>query len=131
MNLSSVNSIPGFGFESSTLTGSEATKRQDSAFGDLLKSAKEGASEDEIRQSAEQLVSATFIIPVLSSVREASMAAEPFAPTQGEKQFGAMLDQQVADEIVKSSNLPLVERLAQTFGANSKPAGKATLEVTA
>ena len=131
MNFSSVSSITGAGFESSALAGTEATKRQDSAFSDLLQSAKDGASESELRTSAEQLVSATFIIPVLSSVREASMAAEPFAPTQGEKQFGAMLDQQVADEIVRSANLPLVDRLAETFGANSKAVSSSSLEVSA
>ena len=130
MNLQAASTVTTSDFASSALAGSEATKRQDAAFSSLLARAKEGASEDELRTSAEQLVAATFIIPVLSSVREASMAAEPFAPTQGEKQFGAMLDQQVADEIVKSSNLPLVDRLARDFGGRSLPSAS-SLEVTA
>lgn len=130
MNLQAASTVTTSDFASSALAGSEATKRQDAAFGSLLARAKEGASEDELRTSAEQLVAATFIIPVLSSVREASMAAEPFAPTQGEKQFGAMLDQQVADEIVKSSNLPLVDRLTRDFGGRSLPSAS-SLEVTA
>ncbi|PHQ80916.1 MAG: hypothetical protein COB69_05120 [Phycisphaera sp.] len=132
MNLSSVSNTVGSGFESKALVGIDASHRQNAAFDDLLRRSKEGASDDEIRTAAEQLVAATFIIPILSSVRESSMAAEPFAPTQGEKQFGALLDQQVADEIVKSSNLPIVDRLAQTFGSHSKNhSSSAGLEVTA
>ncbi len=116
----SVNTIAGPDLEGMGLLASDATTRQSEAFDHLLKRATEGAGEDEIRTSAEQLVAATFVIPVLSSVRESSMAAEPFKPTQAEKQFGALLDQQIADEIVKSSNLPIVDRLAKQFGAHEE-----------
>lgn len=116
----SIDSIAGNGFEGMGLIASEATTRQGEAFDQLLKRATEGAGEDEIRKSAQQLVSATFITPMLASVRESSMAAEPFKPTPAEKQFGALLDQQIADEIVKSSNLPIVDRLAQSFGTHEQ-----------
>jgi hypothetical protein len=104
-------------------------------FEQLFERAKRGAPETEIREAAEQLVSATFIVPVLSQIRESSNAAPPFAPTQGEKQFGALLDQRVADEIVKSSRLPIVDRLTRDFASRAgikldQPAGQ-HLEVSA
>lgn len=108
-----------------------ASTRQADHFAELYERARSGLSSDKIREAAEQLVSATFITPVLSQVRESGMAAPPFAPTPGEKQFGALLDQRIADEIVKSSSLPIVDRLTRDFSAKAGiPVGR-TLEVLA
>ena len=100
-------------------------------FAELVERARRGAGTNEIRTAAEQLVSATFILPVLTQVRESSMAAPPFAPTPGEKQFGSMLDQKIADEIVRSSRLPIVERLTRDFAARAGIHAPGSLEVTA
>lgn len=100
-------------------------------FAELIDRARRSTGPDEIRSAAEQLVSATFIMPVLTQVRESSMAAPPFAPTPGEKQFGSMLDQRLADEIVRSSRLPIVERLTRDFAARAGIPGTGSLEVTA
>ena len=130
MNLGSIANLTG------NLTGLDPTDRPASAdqterFEQLIERAKAGAPEAEIRQAAEQLVSATFIVPVLSQIREPNNAAPPFAPTQGEKQFGAILDQRVADEIVKSSRLPIVDRLTRDFASRAGiPIGQ-NLEVSA
>ncbi|GJM17895.1 MAG: hypothetical protein DHS20C14_01080 [Phycisphaeraceae bacterium] len=67
----------------------------------------------ESRDAAEQFVAKTFIEPVLSSVRENSQAAPPFAPTQAEQQFRAMADARLAIDVVKRANLPIVDRLAR------------------
>lgn len=67
--------------------------------------------EAEARASAEQLVSLALVEPALKSLRESSMAAPPFAATGAEKQFAAMLDSQRAADIVRSANMPLVDRL--------------------
>lgn len=118
----SIGSNPASALSGATMPAEGVRVRQDRAFDQLLEKAAAGAGEDEIRTSAEQLVSATFIVPMLASVRESSMAVEPFAPTPAEKQFGALLDQRVADEIVKSSNLPIVDRLVRDIGARSRMA---------
>lgn len=66
----------------------------------------------EARDAAEQLVSTAFVQPILSGLREMNNAAPPFAPTQAEKQFGPLLDAQLADRYVAGQNFPLVDRLA-------------------
>lgn len=130
MNMNATSILSG---DLTALTAAEAPSSANQAdqFVELVERARKGLGSEEIREAAEQLVSATFITPVLSQVRESSMAAPPFAPTQGEKQFGAMLDQRLADEIVKSSRLPMVERLTREFSARAGlPTGQ-TLEVLA
>ncbi|MEM1071768.1 MAG: hypothetical protein AAGH71_02965 [Planctomycetota bacterium] len=72
---------------------------------------------DDVRASAEQLVANAFIAPILRDVRESSQAAPPFQPTPAEKQFGSMLDATTAREIVRSADLPLVDRLTETFAS--------------
>lgn len=61
------------------------------------------------QKGAEQLVSATFIVPILQQLRESNMAAEPFGPGMYEKRLGPMLDAQIADRIVSAQRLPIVE----------------------
>ena len=70
---------------------------------------------DEARTAAEQLVATTFIKPILAQVRESNNAPAPFGPTQAEKQFGSLLDNQLADEITKAAQFPLVDRLVSEF----------------
>lgn len=118
MNLTSLNMLTG---DLSGLAPSEQSATADQAqhFAELVERAKKGTTAEEIREAAEQLVSATFIKPILNQIRESNDAAPPFAPTQGEKQFGALMDQRIADEIVKSSRLPIVDRLTRDFAARA------------
>ncbi len=130
MNMNATSILSG---DLSAHNGAEApsSARQADHFAELVDRARKGLGREEIREAAEQLVSATFITPILSQVRDSNSAAPPFAPTQGEKQFGAMLDQRIADEIVKSSRLPMVDRLTREFSARAGlPVGQ-TLEVLA
>lgn len=131
MNLSSASILSGSGLESLAQAERPAAENQAERFAELVERARRGAAKDEIRAAAEQLVSATFIVPVLTQVRESSMAAPPFAPTPGEKQFGSMLDQRLADEIVRSSRLPIVERLTRDFAARAGIPASGSLEVLA
>ena len=81
--------------------------------------AREGRSKpDQAREAAEQLVSTTLILPVLKQLRESNNAAPPFAPTDAEKQFGALLDHRLAHDIVKGANFPMVDRLARDLLRN-------------
>jgi len=72
-----------------------------------------GAAESEARDAAEQLVAITFVQPVLQQLRDSNDAAPPFAPTQGERQFRALLDAELAREIASAAQFPLVDRLAR------------------
>lgn len=76
--------------------------------------AREGRPEAaKAREAAEQLVATTLVLPVLKQLRESNNAAPPFAPTNAEKQFGALLDHRLAHDIVKGANFPMVDRLAR------------------
>lgn len=68
--------------------------------------------EESARQSAEELVAISLVQPALASLRENSQAAEPFAPTSAEKQFGSILDARRAQEIVRAKGFPLVDAIA-------------------
>ncbi|MEO0512094.1 MAG: hypothetical protein AAF108_04265 [Planctomycetota bacterium] len=69
--------------------------------------------ETQARRAAEKLVAQTLVMPVLRQIRESNEAAEPFAPSEGEKQFGALFDQRIADDLVRAAGFPLVDRLAR------------------
>jgi Rod binding domain-containing protein len=69
--------------------------------------------EDRAREAAEQLVAQTFVLPMLKEMRQSNSAAPPFAPSQGEKQFRALMDAELAQRIVKASRFNLVQRLAR------------------
>lgn len=69
--------------------------------------------EEQAREAAEQLLSVTFIQPVLKQVREMNDAPPPWGPTQAEKQFGPMLDAKLADQLIKAARLPIIERLSR------------------
>lgn len=68
--------------------------------------------------AAEGLISATFIEPILKQVRESNDTPPPFGPSNAEKQFSALLDTKLSDEIVHAANFPLVERITQQLLEN-------------
>ena len=65
------------------------------------------------REAAQQLVSVALVQPLLKQLRDSSRAAPPFAPTQAEKQFAAIGDATLAQDIARAANFPLVDRLAR------------------
>lgn len=69
-------------------------------------------------EAAEGLVATTFIEPILKQVRESNDAPPPFGPSNAEKQFSALLDTKLSDEIVHAANFPLVERITQQLLQN-------------
>lgn len=79
------------------------------------------------RTAAEGLVSTTFIEPILKQVRESNDTPPPFGPSRAEKQFSALLDTKLADEIVHAANFPLIERITQQLLRNM-PAADAPRE---
>ncbi len=81
------------------------------------------------RKAAEQFVSIALVQPILAEVRASNDAAEPFKPTPAEQQFGSLMDAQTAQEIVRASGFPLVERLARDLLALQQ--GQERLEAAA
>lgn len=93
---------------------------------DTEQARSKGTDGDELaqaRKAAEGLVSNTFIEPILKQIRESNDAPPPFGPTDAEKQFGALLDTKVADEIVQGTNFPIVEQITQRL-LSYTPAGQ-------
>lgn len=83
------------------------------ALGRAVNVAAGGDAKGDARRSAEQLVAQTFVVPLLRMVREANQTPPPFGPSTAEKQMASLLDAQLADRIVRGSDLPLVERLSR------------------
>ena len=82
-----------------------------------------GSPEQQASEAARQLVSMTLVQPLLKQLRETSQAAPPFAPTSAERQFRAMADAQLAQDIVKASHFPLVDVLARQMLAKHQREG--------
>jgi Rod binding domain-containing protein len=68
---------------------------------------------------AKRMMADAFLVPLLKEVRESTQPQGIFAPGTGEKRFGMMLDQAIADQILDSKNFPLgdalVEKLRMSF----------------
>lgn len=77
-------------------------------------------------EAAQKLVASTLVEPILKQLRETNNAAAPFGPTEAEKQFGPILDGQIADRIVGAADFPLVERIKQDLMKNSAYSAQAT-----
>lgn len=69
----------------------------------------------EVRRAMEQLVASALVEPALSTARSGSLAAGPFAPGDTERRFGPLLDQAIAEHVVRGANFPLVDRLTEHF----------------
>jgi len=94
-----------------------AARGESSAFAGVLSAQKE--KYQEAKTAAEQLMATTFVAPLLKRVRESNNAAAPFAPTSAEKSLRSLADATLADNIVRKSNWPLVEQLAQRMLSKS------------
>jgi len=103
--------MPGFAGRSDSFRMAQETRSRDE-FRSILARAGAGQDADRAHESARDLVAITFIQPVLRQIRESSGAAAPFAPTQAEKQFGALLDAKLAAQIVESGRFSIVDRIA-------------------
>jgi Rod binding domain-containing protein len=106
--------------------GADLAASQRSFAGALGRAVEAGASPGaRAREAAEQLVAQTFVVPMLKELRQSDRSAPPFAPSQGEKQFRALMDVELAQRMVKASRFGLVERLARDLLQQSEPAAEA------
>ena len=93
----------------------QEVRREQDSYNRVMGQSKElnglATSRERAREAAEQLVAITFVLPILEEMRKSNHAAAPFAPSSGEKQFRSFLDAKLADEITKSAQFPLVDRI--------------------
>lgn len=79
------------------------TSKKDEMFRAVLsKFGGEGTPEQKARQAAEEFVASALVKPVLQQLRESNHAEAPFAPGPYEKQFGPMIDNEIAKNMVRS-----------------------------
>jgi Rod binding domain-containing protein len=100
----------------STRAAGEATGdlgRKQSQFSRVLAGERARAvGEDEAIQIARDLVAVSLVQPLLKEWRNSEESPPPFGPGQAEKQFRAMQDASLAQELTRASHFPLVDRLA-------------------
>ncbi len=73
--------------------------------------------EERAREAAQDFIAISLVQPILSHLREHPLVDPeemgPLAPGVGEKTLQPLWDAQAAREIVRASNWPMVDRLAQ------------------
>ncbi len=85
----------------------------------------EAEKDQQARQAAEEFVAVAFVQPILKQLRSSSVGGElapPLGPGPGEKQFRSLADTQVARQLVRASNWPLVDTLTRSLRSR-KPEG--------
>ena len=88
--------------------------------------------EDKARDTAREFVAVAFIEPILKQLRSSQIGGElapPLGPGPGEKQFRSLADAQVARQLVRAGNWPLVDRIAKSL--RRKPANPTSPEALA
>lgn len=96
-------------------------------FSEMLSSARfsgEGSQAERARRGAEGLVAQALVLPFLKQVRASNAAAPPFAPTQGERAFGSLMDQAMAQHLVTSGRWALVDAVSQRMLRRSAGPGE-------
>jgi len=89
--------------------GAVLTGRSADAFTTVLTRAASGQEREAVREAAAQLVSTTFILPVLQSIHDSPFLEPPFAPGYAQKRFQPMLDQHIADRLTSAARFPLID----------------------
>lgn len=118
MTASLVSSISGANPETARLASrptlsSDDQKAFTQIMGQEVDKIRGTADPAKVREAAENFVSMALVQPVFKQLRSTNNAAPPFAPTKAEQQFQSLIDARLAQKLVKSSNWPLVDRLAQ------------------
>ena len=114
---SSIMSGPGF---EPWAPGGSAGLRSGALFSQVMHNAAQGSDRDVAREAAAKLVSSTFVMPVLESLRESPFLGPPFAPSFAQKRFQPLLDQQIADRITTAANFPLVDMIVDQLLGESE-----------
>ena len=95
--------------------------RGNRAFNAVLNKAAQDQDREAVRQAAAQLVSTTFIMPVLKAMHDSPFLEAPFAPGYAEKRFQPLLDQQVADRLTNAAQFPLIDIIVERLMGPHRP----------
>ncbi len=67
---------------------------------------------------AKRMMADAFLLPLLKDARESSSPEGIFAPGPGERRFGSMLDQAIADRVLESNSFPVAQALEDKLRAS-------------
>ncbi len=95
--------------------------RGNRTFNAVLNKAAQDQDREAVRQAAAQLVSSTFIMPVLQAMHDSPFLEPPFAPGYAEKRFQPLLDQQVADRLTNAARFPLIDVIVERLMGPARP----------
>ncbi len=95
--------------------------RGNRTFNAVLSKAAQDQDREAVRQAAAQLVSSTFIMPVLRAMHDSPFLEPPFAPGYAEKRFQPLLDQQVADRLTTAARFPLIDVIVERLMGPARP----------
>ncbi len=99
-----------------TPAGSTLSSKSERSFEEVLSGTVEGASKlKTVREESRKLVAEAFITPLLAQIRENNKAAAPFGPSDGEKRFGPIFDQAVADSMSRPDRFPMVKAVERSI----------------
>ena len=76
---------------------------------------EQAARRAQVREAAEQFVASAFLVPIFKQMRSSSLRGEMFHGGMAEDVFGAQLDTHLADRMVGSMNMPLVDAIERQF----------------
>lgn len=114
--------LPTHSDAASPLSMPAAPTAPDASFAQAMQEADRAGRDgrpEEIRDAAEKLVASAFIMPLLEQVRESAKENDLFYGGTGEDLFGQQMDTQLADNIVHSSRLPIVDAVYQQFARHA------------
>jgi len=118
-DISSMLNTSGFSEPRVATRGSDGSR---DPFATLL--ARNGeAGREQLREMTEEFVSFGLVLPILKMARNDPFKSELFHGGQGEKAFGAQLDQIRAREVSKQIAQPIVETIYQRFKPSVKTTG--------
>ena len=95
--------------------------RGNGTFKAVLGKAAQDQDREAVREAAAQLVSSTFIMPVLKAMHDSPFLEPPFAPSYAEKRFQPLLDQQVADRLTNAARFPLIDVIVERLMGPARP----------
>lgn len=116
LSISGLGRAPDAGLLRALPTGRADVMREQASFAAALGRAGRDSGmtdADRARDAAQDFVAQTFVQPLLKQFRDSDRTPAPFGPSQGEKQFRALMDVELARRIVRAQHFPLVDRLAQ------------------
>ena len=72
-----------------------------------------------VREASEQLVATAFIMPMLAKMRDSTLGGDMFHGGPAEDMFNQQLDTLMSEEIVRGSNLPIVDAVEKFVSARA------------